>query len=195
MERAIFIRWSHKTSWTGYRKQSVKFKRPVDIQFPISGKYGEPGHHWSHHVSVSGDWVRAPGPDGLTRHKGVDFACPEGTEVLAATDGFVARSGWENADNPKQGFGLRVRQSFEAPSGRRLEIVYGHLNCIHLTAGDPIAKGDRIGLSGKTGRVSGAHLHVEILDGEGQYYPLILENDEDVIHPDLDPIRDKLRTV
>ncbi|MBT8368562.1 MAG: M23 family metallopeptidase, partial [Deltaproteobacteria bacterium] len=36
---------------------------------------------------------------------------------------------------------------------------YAHLSKIQVRAGQHIARGDQIGLSGATGRVSGPHLH------------------------------------
>ena len=37
--------------------------------------------------------------------------------------------------------------------------IYAHLSDINVTEGQIISKGDVIGLSGKTGRVTGPHLH------------------------------------
>lgn len=41
-------------------------------------------------------------------HNGTDLAVPTGTPVFAPKGGEVVRVGWENAANPKQGYGYRV---------------------------------------------------------------------------------------
>jgi len=155
----------------------MKFRRPVAEEFPISAHYGDWGPFWSKHIDASGVWVNCQS-DGMGQHKGIDFKTPEGTLVYAMEDGLIIASGWENPSNPKQGFGLRVRQQFLLPSGVYATIVYGHLQATHVQTGHQIVKGDRIGFSGKTGHVTGPHLHVEVVDGRGQYHPLELDTTE-----------------
>lgn len=171
MVRGFTFQFQTDITRTGYTKPKMKFKRPVADQFRISGPFGEWGPLWSKHMDHSGTWVDGQ-VDGKGQHKGVDFAVPEGTEVLAMYDGLVVRSGWENASNPKQGFGLRVRQQIVNESGVPLTLVYGHMSVIHANEGHQVVKGDRIGLSGKTGHVSGPHLHIELVDGKAQYHPI-----------------------
>lgn len=149
----------------------MKFKRPVGDQFRISGTYGEWGALWSKHMTTLGTWVDGQ-VNGKGQHKGIDFAVPEGTEVVAMHDGLVVRAGWENLANQKQGFGLRVRHQIVTDRGVPMTLVYGHMSVLHVQEGHPIVKGDRIGLSGKTGHISGPHLHVELVDTKGQYHPI-----------------------
>lgn len=171
------IGWTRRFHWTGYRKaEPMKFKRPVDDEFHISAKYGDWSKHWNWHRSASGLWVRGQ-IEGKGQHKGIDFAVPESTLVYAMADGLSVVAGWENASNPKQGFGQRVRQLIDMPDGSKATLVYGHLSYIYAQAGHQIVKGDRIGLSGNTGHTSGPHLHVELVDPKGQYHPI--EFDED----------------
>lgn len=149
----------------------MTFKRPVAEDFRISGPYGQWGPLWSKHMDENGYWISGQ-VNGNGQHKGIDFAVPEGTEILAMYDGLIVRAGWENASNPKQGFGLRVRQQIVNKSGVPMTLVYGHLCVMHVSEGHQVVKGDRIGLSGKTGHVSGPHLHIELVDGKGQYHPI-----------------------
>ena len=43
--------------------------------------------------------------------------------------------------------------------GTKIFTIYAHMSKIQVTAGQQIAKGQLIGLTGATGRVSGPHLH------------------------------------
>lgn len=153
------------------------FKRPVEIKYPISGTYGQWGPLWSKHMNENGFWVTGQ-VAGKGQHKGVDFACPEGTLVHAMADGICIVSGWENPSNPRQGFGQRVRQQIITENGTVMTLVYGHLSYIYAQSGQQLVKGDRIGISGKTGHVSGPHLHVELVDARAQYHPIELDKDD-----------------
>lgn len=119
---------------------------------------------------------RCQNPLMFGQHKGVDFAVPEATEIFAMHDGLIVRAGWENVSNPRQGFGLRVRHQIISDSGVPFTLVYGHMSMVHVQEGHQIHKGDRIGLSGKTGHVSGPHLHIELLDFKNQYHAIEFED-------------------
>lgn len=174
LERNFAFQLQADITITGYRKPPMLFKKPVDEQFRISGTFGEWGPLWSRHMTSTGIWVDGQ-VNGKGQHKGIDFAAPEGTEILCMYDGLIIRSGWENVSDPKQGFGLRVRQQIMTESGVPLTLVYGHLSVLHAKEGHQVHKGDRIGLSGMTGHVSGPHLHVELVDGKGQYRAIEFE--------------------
>lgn len=164
-----------KVLGTGYTKPLMLFKRPVDDEFKISAHYGDTGPWWSKHMDAAGRWLDGQ-IDGIGQHKGVDFSVPVGTLVYAMYDGIVVRAGWENLSDPKQGFGLRVRQQIVTDGGVPMTLVYGHLSVLHAHEGHQIVKGDRIGISGRSGHVTGAHLHVELVDGKGQYHPILFED-------------------
>lgn len=93
-------------------------------------------------------------------HNGIDFACPIGTEVRAMADGFIFREGYENPDNPDQGFGLRIWQK-AVIDGVEYFFWYGHLSETFVQTADDVKAGDKIGLTGNTGRSTGSHLHVQ----------------------------------
>lgn len=118
--------------------------RPVAEEFPVSSPFGE--------RILNGKTVF---------HKGIDFAVPVGTKVFAVADGKASRAGWENPDNRKQGYGLRVMQSL-VWGGVQFFCWYGHLSEVFVQEGDPIYAGQVIGLSGNTGTSTGPHLHFGI---------------------------------
>ena len=86
-------------------------------------------------------------------HNGIDFAAAEGTPVYACKSGKVAFVAKMDAV-----FGNYVVLSHE--SG--LSSVYAHLSRIDVKKGDVVRVGEQIGLSGKTGAVTGPHLHFEV---------------------------------
>ncbi len=105
---------------------------------------------------------KAPKKGASTFHKGVDFAVPIGTAVMASCGGTVTRAGWGS------GYGYCVY--IEHPDGRATR--YGHLSKVLVKAGQKVSQGQKIALSGNTGVSTGPHLHFEILIGGGQVNPL-----------------------
>jgi murein DD-endopeptidase MepM/ murein hydrolase activator NlpD len=88
-------------------------------------------------------------------HTGVDFAVPQGTDVLAVTDGKIVSANWGKA------YGTQIVQKLE---GQNAWVIYAHLSKSLVKAGDEIKKGQMIGESGNTGNSSGPHLHFEMRD-------------------------------
>lgn len=86
-------------------------------------------------------------------HKGVDFACPVGTEVIAAADGVAYTK--TNSGGISQGYGRYV--SIDHENG--FTTIYAHLSNWSVSNGTRVKGGDVIGISGNTGRSSGPHLH------------------------------------
>jgi len=84
-----------------------------------------------------------------SRHTGTDFAGAVGAPVVAAARGVVALV----AD-----FYLAGRAVY-LDHGAGLVTGYFHLNRVDVTEGDTVAAGQRIGGVGRSGRVTGPHLH------------------------------------
>jgi len=82
-------------------------------------------------------------------HTGVDLRAPLGTQVLAANHGRIALTG----DFFFSG------KSVVLDHGGGLYTMYFHLSELKVDEGAEVSKGDVIGLSGMTGRVTGPHLH------------------------------------
>jgi murein DD-endopeptidase MepM/ murein hydrolase activator NlpD len=85
-------------------------------------------------------------------HQGLDYAVREGTPVAALNSGTVL---------------LAQSLFFEGncvvlDHGQGLLTLYMHLSKIEVKEGDHITSGQKIGLSGGTGRATGPHLHVAV---------------------------------
>ena len=92
------------------------------------------------------------------QHLGIDYRAAVGEKVPAAGSGKIVFSG----DLFYTGWTVIIDHGMDIFS------VYGHLSKTLVKDGDMIKRGNLIGLSGATGRVSGPHLHwgVKI---QGQY--------------------------
>ena len=82
-------------------------------------------------------------------HNGVDFRAPVGTPVFAANSGVV-----KLADDLFYSGKVVI-----IDHGNLIFTIYAHLSHIDVTSGQQIEKGQQLGLTGATGRVSGPHLH------------------------------------
>jgi murein DD-endopeptidase MepM/ murein hydrolase activator NlpD len=82
-------------------------------------------------------------------HSGLDLSSPAGTEVVATNHGKVVLAG---------NF-FFAGGSVVVDHGGSLFTMYFHLSDIRVGEGALVRKGDVLGLSGATGRVTGAHLH------------------------------------
>lgn len=99
--------------------------------------------------------VRREGVLSFDIHRGVDISVPTGTPIRAMAPGVVEFAGRMN------GYGLVIILDH----GQGVRTLYGHLSEIHVATGDPVPSRPVIGLSGASGRVTGEHLHFEILRG------------------------------
>jgi len=87
------------------------------------------------------------------KHKGMDFKVPVGTDVISPKASTVVRADWNLAYN---GNCVEVRYS-DGTLARFL-----HLSDTKVRAGQQLAAGAVVGLSGNTGRSTAPHLHYEL---------------------------------
>ena len=94
-------------------------------------------------------------------HGGIDLAAPVGTAVKASAPGKVVHAG------PAGGYGnlIILEHKYEYTT------YYGHLSKLNVKKGDSVQQGQKIGEVGKTGRVTGPHLHFEIRKDGNQTSP------------------------
>lgn len=90
-------------------------------------------------------------------HYGIDLGTNDRTRVYATADGVVDYVQSKNIGS----FGRLVRISHNYG----FQTIYAHLARTDVKTGDVVTKGDQLGLSGRSGRVTGPHLHYEVKYG------------------------------
>ena len=94
---------------------------------------------------------RHPITKAIRPHNGTDFATPTGTPVVSAGDGVVSRV-------------IRHRYAglyIEIKHGSKYRTRYLHLHKAYVKKGQKVSRGQKIALSGNSGRSTGPHLHYE----------------------------------
>lgn len=96
-------------------------------------------------------------------HNGIDLGAKDGTKVMAGLSGTVWATG--NTDLKKGCYSYGKWILIKHENG--LSTLYGHLSSQIVKAGDTVTTGSTIGFSGRTGYVTGPHLHFTVLATEG----------------------------
>lgn len=135
-EREIAEIKSYKLHWRDVPEADLDFIMPV---------HGEPGSSFGLRRFFNGE-PRLP-------HSGMDVVVSRGTPVKAVAQGRVLAVG---------DFFFNGKTVF-IDHGNGLITMYCHLDRFMVNAGDSIAKGQVIALSGKTGRATGPHLHWSVI--------------------------------
>lgn len=110
---------------------------PLEKNYRISSRFNPHRHH--------------PVTGRNSPHNGTDFAIPIGTKIVAPGDGVVS---------------LVTNHRFAGKyividHGNKYRTRYLHLSKFLVHKGQRVSRGQVIGLSGNTGRVTGPHLHYE----------------------------------
>jgi murein DD-endopeptidase MepM/ murein hydrolase activator NlpD len=129
---SAMVRAAHETD-----SAALFFETPLvwPATGPISGVYGS--------QRILNGQPRAP-------HLGTDIAAPIGTPVVAAAAGKVTLA---EPDFVLDGSIVIIDH------GYGLSTLYMHLSAIDVHVGDSVAQGQKIGAVGRSGRVTGPHLH------------------------------------
>ncbi|WP_390590842.1 M23/M56 family metallopeptidase [Simiduia litorea] len=98
-------------------------------------------------------------------HNGVDLAISKGTQVVASAGGRVLVSTDVYGDRVNYGKIIIIEHA------NGLRSLYSHLDSRAVAVGDSVLAGQPIGTVGETGKVTGPHLHFEILDGDNRLDP------------------------
>jgi murein DD-endopeptidase MepM/ murein hydrolase activator NlpD len=94
-------------------------------------------------------------------HTGVDISAEMGTPVHAAADGIVFHAQYDS------GYGRTV----VVDHGNGMQSWYAHLSRFEVVPGQEIRRGEVLGFSGASGRVTSPHLHFEVRLGGSPVNP------------------------
>ena len=149
-----FYRFDHDGSRVGWYDRNGNSAARTLIRTPISGA----------RLSSSYGMRKHPISGYNRMHKGVDFAAPTGTPIIAAGSGVVTKSGWLGS----YGRYIRIRHN------STYDTAYAHMSRIArgITPGRRVEQGQIIGYVGSSGRSTGPHLHYEILVNNRKVNPL-----------------------
>ena len=92
----------------------------------------------------------------VSYHSGTDIAVPEGTPILAATDGTVTIANALDSWGGSYGYYIKLDH------GGELTTLYAHCSSICVMVGHRVQAGEVIAYVGSTGRATGPHLHFEV---------------------------------
>src|SRR6266508_1547512 len=127
----------------------------IKLTYPVSGPITQ---YFGENPQIYKQW-------GYAGHNGVDFGIPNGTPIMAASDGAVDKVGFEDG-----GYGNFVKVS-HTDGGTKYYTYYAHLQSASVKAGQKITAGTVVGLSNNTGASTGPHLHFGIkIDGQNSAY-------------------------
>ena len=108
-------------------------------------------------ATTSGFGYRVHPIDGDVKfHYGSDYGVVDGSDISAFADGTVISA------QEFDGYGLTVILDH----GNDYTTLYAHCSQILVKQGDKVKRGDKIALSGHSGRVTGPHMHFELMKND-----------------------------
>jgi murein DD-endopeptidase MepM/ murein hydrolase activator NlpD len=152
-KKHLLYRYEMANGETEYFDVNGQSAKAMLMKTPVDGARISSGFGARHHPIL-----------GYTRmHKGIDFAVPSGTPVMAAGNGTVIFAG------PAGEYGNLV----VIKHGNDYATAYGHLSrfASGTRRGARVSQGDVVAYSGMTGLATGPHLHYEIRVRNAQVNP------------------------
>ena len=111
----------------------------------------------------------ATGGVGSSNHKGMDFAAPQGTSIIAAEAGTVIKVSNTCSHNYPKNYKTRCScgggygNYLMISHGGGLVTLYAHCTTITVSVGQNVSAGQQIATVGTTGYSTGNHLHFGVL--------------------------------
>ncbi len=147
-------RYTASDGTTGFYTETGASVKKALLRTPVDGARISSSFGMRHHPIL-----------GYTAmHKGVDFAVPAGTPIMASGDAVVASAGWDGS------YGNLVVLRHQAG----YSTAYAHMSRIAkgMKPGTRVHQGQVIGYVGATGRATGPHLHYEVRLNDHAVNPL-----------------------
>lgn len=132
--------------------------RPMDKPFPITSFFDHNTPFLMPNGSLDTFWGRRETDSSIAYdgHTGWDFAMAPPDRILAAAPGTVIFAG-----NSDDGCATPARAVvIDHANGYRT--LYWHLSRIDVTTGQPVARGEPLGVAGSSGCSTGPHLHFQV---------------------------------
>lgn len=113
------------------------------------------------HITITSPfgWRNDPLNQQTAFHNGLDLDAPDGSNIVAAADGTVVETGYQ-----ENGLGnyVYIEHNFD---GVIYYSAYGHMQdgSIVVAEGEPVKAKQKIGIIGASGRVTGIHLHFMVM--------------------------------
>lgn len=143
----------HASNGKFYDRNGIGLVRGF-MRFPTMKKFRISSRFNLHRVN--------PVTSRIAPHKGVDFAMPIGTPVVAVGDGEVLIA----KHSGSAGYYVTIRH------GNKYTTRYMHLMKLLVKSGQKVKRGECIALSGNSGRSTGPHLHFELWINQQAVNPL-----------------------
>jgi murein DD-endopeptidase MepM/ murein hydrolase activator NlpD len=115
----------------------------LNYTFPVSGNYS---------ITSPFGQRSAPTAGATTNHQGIDISVPLGTTVMSVMAGKVIAEGYTGARG----------NYVVVDHGSGITTLYEHMSKVVTQIGETVNAGQKIGLSGKSGIVTGPNLHYEV---------------------------------
>ncbi|WP_162842750.1 M23 family metallopeptidase [Mucilaginibacter pineti] len=111
-------------------------------------------------LTSSFGWRVHPVTGSADFHRGIDLSA-RSEPVYSVVDGQVSATGYD----PLLGNFIRIDHS-------DVQTIYGHLSVILVSRGQEVAAGQVVGITGRSGRTTGEHLHFSIKFRGSYIHPL-----------------------
>lgn len=156
-------------NYQGARMELTVVRNTVDNRFYTPEGYSlDPAfnrHPFAGHYRISSSFNlrrKHPITGRISPHRGTDFAMRTGTPVASPADGRVVKATHQSL----AGNYIVIRHD----NGYKTR--YMHLSKRLVSEGDRVSMGQKIALSGNTGRSTGPHLHYEVMVNNRQVDPM-----------------------
>ncbi len=141
-------------NWSNQRDKMIR-NAQVTFSVPYMGNY------------------KLDGREFVGSHLAVDIKIPINTPVFAIGNGVVTKVSPQSS-----GFGQHIvvrHDDFPSVNNPNVKETYyssySHLSNIHVSEGDIVTKGQKIGLSGQSGTATTPHLHFQIDNSKAPWHP------------------------